>query len=60
MEFRASYEQGDRTPAESEQTLCQVVFQSDCGSGGDAFSAFVVKLMDNEQDAPHFGTVAPM
>jgi acyl-CoA hydrolase len=60
MEFRASYEQGDRTPAESQQTLCQVVFPSHYSSGDVAFGGFVVKFMDNEQDAPHFGTVAPM
>jgi acyl-coenzyme A thioesterase 7 len=46
-EFKSSYKQGNRTPAESEQTLCQVVLPSDCGSGGVAFGGFVMKLMDN-------------
>jgi len=47
-DFRLSYNVEDgRTPAESEQELCQIVLPGDCGSTGVAFGGFVMKLMDN-------------
>ncbi|KAL9186089.1 hypothetical protein ACHAXT_005327 [Thalassiosira profunda] len=36
-----------RSPADSEQVLCQMVLPGDCGKGGVAFGGFVMKLMDN-------------
>jgi len=47
--FRASYNANmdGRTPAESEQTLCQMVLPGDCEPRGFAYGGFVMKLMDN-------------
>jgi acyl-coenzyme A thioesterase 7 len=36
-----------RSPADSEQTLCQVVLPGDCSKNGIAFGGFLMKLMDN-------------
>jgi acyl-coenzyme A thioesterase 7 len=36
-----------RTPAASEQALCQVVLPGDCAKNRIAFGGFVMKLMDN-------------
>mmetsp|Transcript_10664 Transcript_10664/g.23576 ORF Transcript_10664/g.23576 Transcript_10664/m.23576 type:complete len:361 (-) Transcript_10664:88-1170(-) len=36
-----------RSPAGSEQVLCQMVLPGDCGKGKVAFGGFVMKLMDN-------------
>ena len=45
---RKSYEiSNGRTPAESEQVLCQMVLPGDCQPRGFAFGGFVMKLMDN-------------
>ena len=34
-----------RSPAESEQVLCQMVLPGDCGKGGVAFGGFVMKVV---------------
>mmetsp|Transcript_21722 Transcript_21722/g.45881 ORF Transcript_21722/g.45881 Transcript_21722/m.45881 type:complete len:366 (-) Transcript_21722:187-1284(-) len=43
----ASNDGGGRSPAESEQVLCQMVLPGDCGADKVAFGGFVMKLMDN-------------
>jgi len=36
-----------RSPAESEQVLCQMVLPGNCGAGKVAFGGFIMKIMDN-------------
>lgn len=38
--------EGSHPPAESTQTLCQMVLPGDCGTSNVAFGGFVMKLMD--------------
>jgi acyl-coenzyme A thioesterase 7 len=49
QEFQASYKNVEHggTPAESEQTLCQMTLPGDCEPLGFCYGGFVMKLMDN-------------